>query len=171
MLVDAHGIDGESAMARALFGKSITPYLTTGLFCVAYFSYLGSHLVPTVYFWRTTCDLALANGDFIIYSHGVQTWNTGLRTHWMDESYEPMRVGPYEDGVWDFGVIVRKEDDCGDVIAVALWPIVLALGIVGVYTWLRRVHIPPVGACLKCGYNLTGNVSGRCPECASVVSH
>jgi hypothetical protein len=25
------------------------------------------------------------------------------------------------------------------------------------------------GACAKCGYNLTGNVSGRCPECGTVV--
>jgi hypothetical protein len=26
-----------------------------------------------------------------------------------------------------------------------------------------------VGHCTKCGYDLTGNVSGRCPECGSAV--
>ena len=27
----------------------------------------------------------------------------------------------------------------------------------------------PAGHCRKCGYNLTGNVSGRCPECGAPV--
>lgn len=30
---------------------------------------------------------------------------------------------------------------------------------------LRRWRRKRKGSCLKCGYNLTGNVSGRCPEC------
>lgn len=36
--------------------------------------------------------------------------------------------------------------------------------------WLRpakRAFIP--GRCTKCGYNLTGNVSGVCPECGTPV--
>ena len=32
----------------------------------------------------------------------------------------------------------------------------------------RRSRIPP-GHCHKCGYDLAGNVSGRCPECGEVV--
>ena len=32
-----------------------------------------------------------------------------------------------------------------------------------VATWQR----PPAGYCQNCGYNLTGNESGRCPECGS----
>lgn len=32
----------------------------------------------------------------------------------------------------------------------------------------RSKPIPP-GCCQKCGYNLTGNVSGRCPECGSRI--
>ncbi len=34
--------------------------------------------------------------------------------------------------------------------------------------WLGRRRIPP-GHCQKCGYNLTGNVSGRCPECGTAT--
>jgi predicted RNA-binding Zn-ribbon protein involved in translation (DUF1610 family) len=30
------------------------------------------------------------------------------------------------------------------------------------------VRLPPY-FCLTCGYNLTGNVSGICPECGSIV--
>lgn len=32
----------------------------------------------------------------------------------------------------------------------------------------RRRVAPPPGHCRKCGYDLTGNTSGRCPECACV---
>jgi len=34
--------------------------------------------------------------------------------------------------------------------------------------WLDRRRIPP-GHCQNCGYNLTGNVSGTCPECGSRI--
>ncbi|MGQ9649774.1 MAG: hypothetical protein ACUVXJ_06675 [Phycisphaerae bacterium] len=34
--------------------------------------------------------------------------------------------------------------------------------------WYAPVRIPP-GHCQKCGYNLTGNVSGVCPECGEKI--
>ncbi|NLE96308.1 MAG: hypothetical protein GX600_11650 [Dehalococcoidia bacterium] len=34
--------------------------------------------------------------------------------------------------------------------------------------WIDRWRMPP-GHCQKCGYNLTGNVSGICPECGEKV--
>jgi len=39
------------------------------------------------------------------------------------------------------------------------------------YLWWRRSRRIPPGHCKTCGYNLTGNVSGRCPECGSAVGH
>jgi hypothetical protein len=32
---------------------------------------------------------------------------------------------------------------------------------------IRRYRRCKQGQCLVCGYNLTGNVSGRCPECGT----
>jgi hypothetical protein len=34
----------------------------------------------------------------------------------------------------------------------------------GVLRWWRRRRR---GRCVQCGYNLTGNISGRCPECGT----
>jgi hypothetical protein len=34
--------------------------------------------------------------------------------------------------------------------------------------WWRSRRMP-AGHCQKCGYNLTGNVSGRCPECGTAI--
>ena len=36
--------------------------------------------------------------------------------------------------------------------------------------WLRRYRRGKRGRCLECGYSLTGNVSGICPECGSAVT-
>ncbi len=38
---------------------------------------------------------------------------------------------------------------------------------VGFLRWLSRSSSP--GRCRKCDYNLTGNVSGTCPECGTGV--
>jgi len=34
---------------------------------------------------------------------------------------------------------------------------------------MRRRRSPEDGACGNCGYNLTGNVSGVCPECGTAI--
>ena len=43
--------------------------------------------------------------------------------------------------------------------------VVCVYAAVVVVTWLLHRHDRPPGHCRSCGYNLTGNVSGRCPEC------
>ena len=55
----------------------------------------------------------------------------------------------------------------GDVFVtiVPLWPISAALGFAAVAFWILDQRPSQPGRCHKCGYDLTGNVSGRCPEC------
>ena len=51
-----------------------------------------------------------------------------------------------------------------------LLPLWIPLAIVGIPTailWWRDRRRIPAGHCRKCGYNLTGNVSGVCPECGT----
>jgi hypothetical protein len=55
------------------------------------------------------------------------------------------------------------------MIGLRLLGYVIPILIFGLLTrWYAPVRIPP-GHCRKCGYNLTGNVSGVCPECGERV--
>lgn len=40
--------------------------------------------------------------------------------------------------------------------------------VVGIPFLIRR-RKPPLGHCQKCGYDLTGNESGTCPECGTKI--
>ena len=57
------------------------------------------------------------------------------------------------------------------------WPLAIFIVVLGAYPAiafsrgpLRRWHRRRLGRCLKCGYDLSGNVSGVCPECGTPVS-
>jgi len=54
-------------------------------------------------------------------------------------------------------------------LAVPLWLPVAALSLVTALFWYRDCRRFPAGHCRNCGYNLTGNVSGRCPECGLTI--
>jgi hypothetical protein len=47
-------------------------------------------------------------------------------------------------------------------------PLLLCVFTIILLVQLDRRHRPP-GHCQNCGYDLTGNVSGRCPECGTAV--
>ncbi len=67
----------------------------------------------------------------------------------------------------------RKEIWRSTVVTIPFWFIGLLLGIWPTVAFLRgpcrRRGRRTKGSCRKCGYNLTGNVSGVCPECGSAV--
>jgi hypothetical protein len=54
-------------------------------------------------------------------------------------------------------------------LPVPAWvPVALVCGPMA-YVWILARRVPGLGRCQKCGYDLTGNVSGRCPECGTEV--
>ena len=54
-------------------------------------------------------------------------------------------------------------------VALPPWMLLVIVALPTCFLWYmdRRRFAP--GHCQKCGYNLTGNVSGRCPECGSKI--
>ena len=62
----------------------------------------------------------------------------------------------------------------GGYLSVVIIPLWIPIGITALLTVIlfyrdRRRCIPP-GHCRKCGYDLTGNMSGVCPECGEPAS-
>ena len=54
----------------------------------------------------------------------------------------------------------------GTFYRIPLWFVMLPLAAGTAVLWYRDRH-PPPGRCQRCGYDLTGNVSGKCPECGA----
>jgi hypothetical protein len=62
-----------------------------------------------------------------------------------------------------------------NALLISLWSVVLSSSIplvaLGAHALYRRHRRRRPGLCPGCGYDLTGNVSGRCPECGATTSH
>ena len=69
---------------------------------------------------------------------------------------------------WSFFSFFRNDQPAGVVINVPHWFVLLILAVPMAYLWWRDRR-PPPGHCRACGYDLTGNVSGICPECGEKV--
>jgi hypothetical protein len=51
--------------------------------------------------------------------------------------------------------------------AAPLWMPLLMVAVPTTILWWRDRRRTPPGHCRRCGYNLTGNTSGTCPECGT----
>lgn len=57
--------------------------------------------------------------------------------------------------------------------AAALRMLCIATALTALILWCRELIASfhwRKGCCLKCGYDLTGNISGRCPECGTMIA-
>lgn len=97
--------------------------------------------------------IVLCVGAETMYGHGwycykLRPIDRGVRWSPYYRNFAPRRV-------WDVGT--------------PLWiPFLLTATPTAFLLWRDRRRIPP-GHCLKCGYNLKGNVSGVCPECGTKI--
>ena len=79
---------------------------------------------------------------------------------WFISPAEPRRLSPLFE--WFPSEVSAMFIPCWLPLALLIIPTALLL-------WLDRRRIRR-GHCWKCGYNLRGNVSGRCPECGRKTS-
>ncbi len=62
-------------------------------------------------------------------------------------------------------LINRCDEYTDGIYTIPLQPIVLTVILFTALLWWRDWRKHPPGHCPRCGYDLTGNVSGVCPEC------
>ena len=57
----------------------------------------------------------------------------------------------------------------GQGVLAAIGGLLVLLGILILSTGRSKVRTDQFRLCPKCGYNVTGNTSGKCPECGHLV--
>ncbi len=55
-------------------------------------------------------------------------------------------------------------------VHVPIWMVLAGVAILTAILWCRDPRCIPPGYCRKCGYDLTSNMSGVCPECGTAIS-
>jgi hypothetical protein len=118
-------------------------------------------------FWRTglyaltIVDGGIAYGaDYAAFAGG-----DGIDTAWV-WGLQPRtsQKGPAPSILWR----IRFFSDLS-FVAIPLWLPFLILLIPTLLLW-RRDRKPRPGFCRQCDYDLTGNISGRCPECGTPIA-
>lgn len=113
------------------------------------------------------------------YSFGYRAlavWGGKLVLTWYGTSIHPVgwRSGPCDlpwNDIASYGFVWPQLDPdlTYTYVVIPLWLLLLTALILTVFLWYRDRRRVPVGHCRKCGYDLTGNVSGLCPECGTAT--
>ncbi|MFQ5805658.1 MAG: hypothetical protein ACE5I3_04325 [Phycisphaerae bacterium] len=72
------------------------------------------------------------------------------------------------DGTYNLKALLPRgeRDPIRTRIAIPIWPLLAVAATMTVLLFRSDRRFPP-GKCQNCGYDLTGNLSGRCPECGA----
>jgi len=102
--------------------------------------------------------------------HLTLALRTGILYYWTDTGVAPGGVElstrwTYREWWFDFLWVTIRSGYGWIPLWVPFCIVLLPTAAAWVRDWRRR----PPGHCPACGYDLTGNVSGRCPECGRTV--
>jgi hypothetical protein len=104
-----------------------------------------------------------AGGIWPFEQEYIRIWLPSIDRSILPTSDDAMEMASHR--LWEPYVPTHTEVHIG----VPLWIPFLLVAIPTAVLWYRdRRRIPP-GHCRNCGYNLTGNVSGICPECGERI--
>jgi hypothetical protein len=119
-------------------------------------------LFCTIRLWGRSHNVAVSDGG-VLFFYGIDSIWAELR--WVPrircESHVPrmseLVLAPSADFVFDAPAF--------RVVAIPLWMPAVLFALLSALAWRLGRRRVAQGHCANCGYNLTGNVSGRCPEC------
>lgn len=122
---------------------------------------------PNVYPWAV--EAGIVDSDKLHYN-----WEYGRirETFWFFRALRPHERHPSYSTVKYPGVWITKSDACQCIVWI--WVPLAITAMFAAYPTiafirgpLRRWRRRKKGLCLNCGYDLTGNESGVCPECGT----
>ena len=112
--------------------------------------------------FRSCCDVVVSKGGDCVIPQQQMVWHTVFREPDLG-SYSPNQFT--RPGAQIAPFVGFHTNSRGWYISLPLWmPFLLCAIPTVLLWWLDRRRIPS-GYCQTCGYDLTGNVSGICPEC------
>ncbi len=111
---------------------------------------------------RSVATLDLTRGSLVLFQSPAQAWHDRPGSGWLVEprNYRTRQWWPH---YRSFQPIPASW-----MLWIPLWLPFLAIAIPTAWLWRRDRRHPP-GYCRKCGYDLTGNVTGVCSECATEI--
>ena len=119
----------------------------------------------------TSCEVRFFSGQLTIFVPRIPASLHGLLDHKVISRREFLGVTLVHTAKMDF----RGGSQTFRIVSVPLWLVGLALLIPVVLAVVqnafnrRKMRSLKGTVCDSCGYDLTGNVSGRCPECGEVI--
>ena len=109
------------------------------------------------------------------YSNGeirIEAASGHLQIGWLLGGWNALGIRVHENKKWNFSWNLgwKTRTDAHHVLSVSLLVPLVLLALTTRALWRTKRWWWQEGHCNKCGYDLTGNVSGRCPECGESVS-
>jgi hypothetical protein len=118
-------------------------------------------------------DLRYPNWSITLTSSSLDILRIGGPEPPTARDFTVLRTPPSADVFyWKSGSIMAGHSNACAQLHLPLWiPLACLAVVTGALPWVDyRFRFAP-GHCQNCGYNLTGNVSGRCPECGTPIEH
>ena len=115
--------------------------------------------------WAVVLQKRGQGWGLIVGDGGAAVW-WGMSI-WVTAEHRELAVISANQGTGLHGPRKLNFPDGTGVLRIPFWMILIPFAVPTAWLWWRDSQPAPPGSCRKCGYDLTGNVSGVCPECGA----
>ena len=112
----------------------------------------------------------------------IVIWNASIGVWWFldNRSYDFFCQVSLREAAWDYRASLWPFIEHGSLVApstrrpatvlyIPIWMFLVPSALASWYFYHRARRKRLIGCCKKCGYNLTGNTTGVCPECGATI--